>query len=221
MKTLFVTMLIATGLAGAARSQNVNWKSLAEDQRNIIQLTTGYDYGVTAQLDYSRSLTLIRPAVVGLNFSIPMGQSLIDDFKIRAGVQVEIVESGGFSVSVKLHSVLRRYQNALVRIVSFGSDFAATAGYYTPSWYGAGEFGFDKSIVSNLKHSEVMKSDFPAIRDGWYLPTGGNFYFGVQGGKTLGKLFEVSLRLGATKAQKHDDDTVLPYYVQLGVGVRF
>jgi hypothetical protein len=150
-----------------------------------------------------------------------MGGTLVDDFKIRAGGQVEIVELGGFSASIKVQSVFRRYQNALVRIVSFGSDFAAIAGYYTSSWYAAGEFGFDKSIVSNLKHSDVMKANFPAIRDGWYLPTGGNFYFGVQGGKTISDLFEVSLRLGVTKAQERDDNAVLPYYAQLGIGVRF
>jgi hypothetical protein len=194
---------------------------LAEEQRNVVQLTTGYDYGVTAQWGYSRSMTLFRPAVVGLDFSIPMGGNLVDDFKIRAGGQVELVELDGFSASLKIQSVFRRYQNALVRIVSFGSDCAAIAGYYTSSWYAAGEFGFDKSIVSNLKHSDVMKANFPAIRDGWYIPTGGNFYFGIQGGKTMGDLFEVSLRLGATKAQERDDNAVLPYYAQLGIGVRF
>jgi hypothetical protein len=221
MKTLLVTTLIITGLSGTARAQNISWKSLAEDQRNIIQLTTGFEYGVTAQLGYGRSMMLIVPAVVGLDFSIPMGGSLVDDFKIRAGGQVEIIQIGGFSASVKIQGVFRRYQNDLVRIVSFGSDFAAIAGYYTTSWYGAGEFGFDKSIVSNLKHSEVMRANFPAIRDGWYLPVGGNFYFGVQAGKTIGELFEVSLRLGATKAQMRDENAALPYYAQLGIGVRF
>ena len=134
---------------------------------------------------------------------------------------MEIVQIGGFSATIKAFSNLRRYQTNLVRIVSFGSDFGVLAGYYRPTWYAAGEFGFDKAIATNLKNSDIMKASFPAIRDGWYVPTGGHFYYGIQAGKTIGESFDLSLRLGATKAQSDDENAVLPYYVQLGLGMRF
>ena len=208
-------------LADACYSQNVNWRSLREDQPNIIQLNFGYDYGVTAQVAYNRSLSMIRPVVVGLDFSVPMGNVLLDDFKVRLGGQMEIVALDGFSATIKISSVFRRYQTQLVRIASFGSDFGLVAGYYSNSWYAAGEFGFDKSITSYLKHSDVMRTYFPGIKDGWYIPSGGNYYYGVQGGKTIGDSFELSLRLGATTAQDRDENAVLPYYAQLGLGMRF
>ncbi len=221
MKNLVKVILVAMALAEAAYSQNINWRSLRDDQRNVVQFNFGYDYGVTAQLGYGRSFTLIRPVAVGLDFSVPMGDVLVDDFKARIGGQVEIVEAGAFSATIKIASNLRRYQTQLVRIVSFGSDFAAVAGYYKSTWYAAGEFGFDKAVTSYLKHSDVMKANFPAIRDGWYVPTGGNFYYGIQGGKTIGESLELSLRLGATRAQDKDENAVLPYYAQLGLGMRF
>jgi hypothetical protein len=66
-----------------------------------------------------------------------------------------------------------------------------------------------------------MRAYYPAIKDGWYVPSGGNYYYGIQGSKTIGESFDLSLRLGATNAQDDDEDAVLPFYLQLGFGVRF
>ncbi len=221
MKTIVKAILAGMVLIQVGNSQNINWRSLGEDRQNLFQLNFGYDFGVTAQLGYSRAFTLVRPIVVGLDVSVPMGDVLVDDFKARIGGQVELAEAGGFSVTAKISSPFRRYQTQMVRIVSFGADLGLVAGYYQPTWYAAGEFGFDKSVATYLKNSDIMKAYYPAIRDGWYVPTGGNFYYGIQGGKTLGESLELSLRLGATKAQFDDENAVLPYYAQLGVGMRF
>ncbi|MCC6396370.1 MAG: hypothetical protein IT282_05085 [Bacteroidetes bacterium] len=216
MSALVVVTLVSTGY-----SQNVNWRSLRADQQNVMHFSFGYDFGAAAQVGYSRSFTLIRPVVVGLDYSSPMGRDLVDDFKVRVGAQIEIVQVGGFSTTLKIASNFRRYENALVRIAGFGADCAVLAGYYRSTWYAAGEFGFDKSIVSHLRHSDVMKANFPAIRDGWYIPTGGNFYYGIQGSKTIGESLDLSLRLGATSAQNRDEDALVPWYGQLGLDIKF
>lgn len=221
MKKIMLAVVILVATADSGYSQTVNWGSLSEDQQNVIQLTVGYDYGVTAQFGYSRAFTLIRPVLFGLDYSMPMGQDVFDDFKIRLGAQIEIFELGEFSATAKVLSNFRRYENAMVRIAGFGADLGVVAGYYTPSWYAAGEFGFDKAITSNLKHSDIMKASFPGITDGWYVPTGGNYYYGIQGGKSLGESLDISLRLGVTNAQANDKNAVLPVYFQLGLGVKF
>lgn len=221
MKNSVMAVLVVMALASTGYSQNINWRSLGEDQRNVVHFSFGYDFGVTAQAGYSRSFTVIKPVVVGLDYSSPMGRDLVDDFKVRVGAQTEIVQIGGFSMTLKIASNFRRYENALVRIASFGSDFAVLAGYYRSTWYAAGEFGFDKSITSHLRHSDVMRANFPAIKDGWYVPSGGHFYYGIQGAKTIGESLDLSLRLGATKAQDNDEDALVPWYAQLGLGIRF
>ena len=220
MKRLVKLLLVVIVLAEGSYAQNVNWRSLREDQSNLVQLAVGYDFGAVAGLGYSRSFTLITPMMAGVEYSFPMGDDLTDDFKVRIGGQIEAMRIGGFSASAKISSIFRRYQTELVSIVSFGADLGVLAGYYDPAWYAAGEFGFDKAITSHLKHSEVMKAEFPGIRDGWYVPTGGHYYFGVQGGKTIGESFELSLRLGATKAQFNDENAVIPWYLQLGFAVK-
>ena len=222
MKQITVLIVLLMVVAAESNSQNVNWRSLREDQQNIVQFSFGYDYGATSQLGYSRSFTFIRPIVFGLDYSFPMGGNLLDDFKVKVGGQVEIVAFGGFSASAKIFSNFRRYQTEMVRVVSFGSDFGVVAGYYDPSWYAAGEFGFDKAITSQLIHSDIVrKFVFSEIRDGWYVPTGGNYYYGIQAGKTLGESLDLSVRLGATEAQRNDTDAVIPFYFQLGLGLTF
>jgi hypothetical protein len=221
MKRVWKAVMILMTLVEIGSAQNINWRSMGKEQRNVVQLNAGYDFGATAQVGYARLFTWGRPVMVGLDYSYPMGSTLSDDFKVRLGGQVELVEIGGFCATIKIFSNFRRYETPLVRIVSFGSDFAALAGYYTSTWYAAGELGFDKAVASQLKHSDIMKANFPGIRDGWYVPTGGNWYYGIQGGKTIGDMFEVSLRLGATSAQFHDENATIPLYLQLGTGVRF
>jgi len=134
---------------------------------------------------------------------------------------MELVGIGGFSATIKIASIFRRYQTELVRIESFGSDFGLLAGFYEPTWSVAGEFGFDKSITSHLTHSDIMRAMFPGIKDGWYVPTGGHYYYGIQASKTIGESFDLSLRVGATRAQDNDENAVVPLYGQLALGMRF
>jgi hypothetical protein len=216
-----LAVIVMMGIALPAHTQVVNWLSLRGDQSNVIQINAGYDYGATLQFGYGHKVTLIRPILLGADCSLPMGSDLIDDFKVRIGGQIEIVEAGGFITTVRISSVFRRFQSQLVRILSFGSDFALIAGYYTSSWCIAAEGGFDKSVTSHIKNADILKEYYPGIRDGWYVPTGGNFYYGIQAGKTIGRMFDLSLRVGATQAQNHDENAVLPVYAQLGLGMRF
>jgi hypothetical protein len=221
MKRFAYTLLAIMALAQAGFAQNINWRSIDDDRRNTIQLTGGYAYGAVAGVSYGRAFTLVRPIVAGLEYSFPMGKTLTDDFTVRITGQVDVLDLGGFSFTARIVSNFRRYQTSLVRIVSFGSDLAAVAGYYAPTWHAAGEFGFDKAIATEIEHSQIMKANIPGVRDGWYVPTGGNFYYGIQGGKTIGEHLEASLRVGSTRAQFHDESAVIPYYLQIGLGVKF
>lgn len=221
MKTLLALSVLVVGLAAAGYSQQINWRALNVDQCNIVQVNLGYDFGMAAQIGFSRTLAFPKPLLVGIEYSFPMGSDLTDDFKVRLGAQMEVVNIGGFSAAVKVSSLFRRYHTDLVRILNFGSDFAAVVGYYHPAWYVAGEFGFDKAITSHIKHSELMRAFFPGARDGWYVSTGGHYYYGLQAGTTIGESFDISLRAGATKAQMHDENAILPFYAQLGAGMRF
>jgi hypothetical protein len=212
---LSVMLLIATN----SRGQNLNWKML-EEHRSTLQLNVGYDFAFSAELGFYHEVSLYRPVLLGISVSLPMGTDLVDDLKVGLSSHVQVIESDGFAFTVKVASNFRRYQNEFVRSVGFGADFAGIAGYYSDTWHAAGEFGFDKAVTTNLIHSDSMKRYYPQITDGWYVPTGGHYYYGIQAGKTLSDRLDLGLRLGATRAQLDDVNAVLPYYLQLGVGLK-
>jgi hypothetical protein len=213
----FVLMIFAISSA-----QDINWKSINSGQNSLATFKFGYDFGVTAQLGYGRFMNIYNPVLLSVDFSIPMGNKLFDDFKIRYGGYIELYEKNNFAVTAKVLGNFRRYQTTMVRIASLGADLSALAGYYKPTWHAAAEVGFDKAISSHLKHSEEMREiAYADIKDGWYRWTGGNWHYGIQGSKTVGRSYEITIQLGVTNAEGNDEDAILPFFFQLGLNKKF
>jgi hypothetical protein len=145
----------------------------------------------------------------------------MDDFKTRLGGNMHWISYRDFRFSTNLYAVFRRYQNDFVRLANFGCDLSGTIGYYRKKWFAATDFGFDKAIVTHFKHSEIYKSQFPGVVNGWYDPaTGGNFYYGLQAGCSFGKN-DMWIKAGKTISQDFKTKPVVPMYGQLGYNLKF
>lgn len=217
----YIIIIIAFMSVSTTYAQNINWSSINEDQAPLTYLNFGYDFGLTSQIGYGHKLDLNRPVLLTADYSFPMGKNLVDDFKVRLGGQISIYEKNNFHLSAKVYGVFRQHQTNLVSMSNFGSEISAIIGYYKPSWHIAGEFGFDKAIVTQLKHSDELQENHSSIQDAWYTGSGGHFYYGIQGSKTIGRNFDLSLRIGLTDAQFNDENAVLPYYTQFGLIYKF
>lgn len=221
MKTYITIILFLVGISQSSIAQQLNWSTLETETKNIVHFNFGYDYSATAELGYSRLLNTSIPILLSTDISIPMGNILVDDLKYRVGGQIRFLNYGNFSASAKIMGSFRTFNNELVQIASFGAELSTTLGYYKPGWYLAGEVGFDKSIISNLKHKEVMKDNYPAINDGWYIPSGGNYFLGIQAGLSLKRQMNLGIRMGLTNAEKDHENAQLPGYAQIGISKRF
>ncbi len=202
-------------------AQNIPWSAIKPESTNLAYLNIGYDYGLTTQVGYGHKVSTSRPLWLTLDFSVPMGKDLFDDFKVRFGGQMAVFEISDFKFTTQLYGIFRRHETELVRMANFGAELSGMIGYYRPKWYIAAELGFDKSIPTHLKHSELMKEFYPDIIDGWFIPSGGHWFFGGQIGKTIGHNYLITLRLGATDAEGEDEDALIPLYGQLGLGRTF
>lgn len=153
---------------------------------------------------------------------MPLGNELADDFKVKLGAQIRLAAFNYFQFSARVQGVSRRYHNQSVTLFSFGSDFAGTLGYYRKHCFLGIESGFDKAIVTHFKHSEWYKRNiYDNVQDGWYEPaTGGNFYYGLQGGYSIKKT-DITLKAGKLLQQDFQSQPLLPFYGQLGVNFRF
>jgi len=220
MKNIISITVMVMLFALNATAQNINWKSFKENQNHIAAVNIGFDNSFSAGIGYGYKLKTKQPIVFNAEYSMPFGNNLVDDFKTKLGGQMEVVRIKNFAAAIKAHGIFRRYHSGLVTMSNFGSEFAANIGYYKTRWYAAGEFGFDKAIVTNIKNSSLMKDMYPAVRDGWYIPTGGNFFYGIQGGYSFGSN-DLNLKIGKTVTQDFKTTAMLPVYLQLGFNRRF
>jgi hypothetical protein len=219
--SLYTVFCIALIISENTFSQSINWKSLKKEQRHIINVNTGADYGITVGAGYGYQLTAGLPVVLNAEYSLPGGRNLSDDFKTKFGGHVRLYQFNNFQFSAKVQGVFRRYQNSFATLLNFGSDMSGIIGYYKPKWFIAGEAGFDKAIVTHFKHSEAYKQNFPSVKDGWYEPaTGGNFYYGLQTGFSFRKN-DIYLKAGKLITQDFSSTPLLPFYLQVGYNIRF
>jgi hypothetical protein len=200
-----------------AFSQSVNWASLKSEQKQILNINAGWDYGLVFGAGYSYQLKTKLPVLLNITYSFPSGKKLFDDFKTKIGGLIRLYSISNFQFSASIHGIYRRYENPLVRLQNFGSEMTGVVGYYKPKWFVAGEVGFDKAIVTHFKHSQSFKNNIYAnVKDGWYEPaTGGNFKYGIQAGYSF-KGSDIIVNIGKVLTQDFKTTPLIPYYLQLG-----
>ncbi len=216
MKKILIIVSIILSRPVIGLSQTLNWKNLKKDQQHIFNINTGIEHGLIFGAGYGYQLKSGLPIVLNAEYSFPGGEKLFDDFKTRIGGQVRFYQTGNIHFSAKFYGVFRRYESNFVRLLNFGTDLSATAGYYKSKWFVAGEAGFDKAIVTHFKHTDSYKAIYPMVKDGWYEPsTGGNFYYGLQTGYSF-KKSDIYLKVGKIVAQDFKTKPLLPFSIQLG-----
>ncbi len=224
MKTL-IKIIYISGLILSIRSvnaQTINWANINDGNNHIVNASFDLEYGVIYGIGYGYQIqTGFFPIVANIEYSFPSGNKIFDDFKTTIGGQIRWIEYHGFQFSTKIHGVFRRYENDFARLVNFGSDMSGIIGYYRHRWFVAGEVGFDKAIVTQFKHSNAYKEQYPDVVDGWYEPaTGGNFYYGLQTGFSFRKL-DIFIKAGKILTQDFKTKPMIPIYVQLGFNIKF
>lgn len=217
MKKYIISALFVILTGGSLRAQTLNWAALNHKEKHILNANIGTEYGVIFGLGYGYKLnTGLFPIVTGVEFSVPSGGTLLDDFKVKAGANIRWVKVKDFQFSTRVQGIFRRFENENVAIANFGLDMAGTVGYYRPKWFGSVEVGFDKAIVSHFEHTPHYKEIFPEVKNGWYEPsTGGNFYYDIQGGYSFSHQ-EIYLKLGNIVSQDFKTKPQLPFLVQIG-----
>lgn len=224
MRNYKIYLLIAVILisVGSLNAQTINWASLQKEHKHILNVNVGAEYGIIYGVGYNYHIrTKLFEILPDVEYSFPSGNKIMDDFKAKIGAQVSWFEYCNFRFNTRLQGIFRREKNDFVRLLNFGSDIAGVIGYYRLKWFVSGEVGFDKAIVTNFKHSEKYRAQFPDVVDGWYEPpTGGNFYFGGQAGYSF-KKHDLYLRGGKILNQDFKTKPLLPIYLQLGYNIKF
>lgn len=197
-------------------AQVINWSSFSDSKR-LVAANLGLDHSLSLGVGYSYRLNKKSPFLFNTELSLPFGNTVLDDFKTKIGAQFLLLNNGSFKGILSLQGIYRRYQNSMVRMQNFGSEAGAVFGYYRTKGFIAAQVGFDKAIVTHLKHSSTYREDVYAdVIDGWYGPaTGGNVVFGIQTGYSF-KRQDLTLSVGRVLAQDFRPTPLLPFSLKIG-----
>ncbi|ATL49358.1 hypothetical protein COR50_20460 [Chitinophaga caeni] len=218
---ILISGLCLAGFFPQAKAQTVNWKNM-ENTAHMITLGLGWDYSLSYNIGYAYHPAAVKmPLVINANFSMPSGEKLLDDFKLKLGGQIVLLNHSNFKGGISLNGIYRRFENPLTRLLNFGAEMKGRFGYYKNGWFVAGELGFDKAVITHFKHSDLYKQDiYEGVRDGWYNPaTGGNFLYGLQAGYSFNKS-DITLDLGKITTQDFKTTPRIPYYLALSFNLR-
>lgn len=213
---ILITSIFSLFISNILKAQTINWRSLQNEQKHILNANAGWEYGFVYGIGYGYKLETKIPIVLESALSFASGEVIFDDFKTKIGGQINLYQIENFHFNAAVHGIYRRYGNPLVTLQNFGADATAIIGYYKPKWFAAGEFGFDQAIVTHFKHKDIYKDVYPDVKNGWYEPTtGGNFNFGIQGGYSFDRS-DLTLRAGKVMTEDFRTSPLVPFYLQLG-----
>lgn len=209
-----------------SNAQCINWNSYQDNQKLACSLYGGLDYGLVIGGNISYKFYLNKkqdkkiPLITMLDYSFPSGKNVLDDFKIKFGIQSKVALHKNLILSVKLQPIYRQHLNAYITAMNLGSDFSLCLGYYKPKWLIGAEIGIDNALITKFKSSNLYKEIVPSVPDQWLqLGTAGNFYYGLQTAFST-KQMDYTLKIGKVIEQDFKSKPLIPYYMQLGVNLR-
>ena len=189
--------------------------------RNQVYSTFGIDPAVIASVGYGRIVPMLgRQWQLGIEGGVVAPDYDTRDFRARAQVRTSIARWRSLHLVGSMAFITRGTENSIYRAVNFGADFTGALGVYRPRWFFAGEFGFDKAVITHITHSDWYRTHFYAeAKDGWYLNAGGTFHYGAATGLSLGRM-ELAVRAG--RLQPEDFNEIgAGGYASAGIGFKF
>ena len=216
---IIAALMIITGIA--AQSQNINWRSFAENQNKIASVNFGLDFGVVTDLGMAYKVDQLDNLIINGHYSFPAGKQLLDDYTVTIGVQKEMVSFKSLVLAAGINGAFRSAESVFVQMAAFGMDAMLTAGIYRPKWHLALEAGYRTDFGVKMTNLDYLEENYPGIQNTWYRSPGGVLNLGGQVGKTIGKSMEIDLQLGIVRSPGCQSNPKMPYYAQVGLSRSF
>lgn len=207
-------------LSSGANALDVNWRALDKDTRHLGGIHFGADYGSYYNFSYGHKLGGGKsPVIAGYDLLLPFGDTIADDYKMKASLQREFWSSGNLSFSLQGGLIFRRYESVMARFYNVGADVVSTFGYLKPNWGAELLVGYDYSAATHIKN-KLLKEYYPEIKDGWYDSSGGNIKFGARFNRVFGST-TTFFNIGRAFGQDFEDNPTLPFYFELSLQRQF
>lgn len=201
--------------------QIANFENISLDRKNMVQASVGLDMAVMTKIEYSRVVNIRQKLfLLSGGFTMPFGDEILDDFKLALHISGRLAKKNNWQVPFHIGVFNTSASNKFNQNSTVGAHVSVNPGYYKKTWFAAAEITYDKFILSYIKSSDFYREAyFAEVKDGWYKNTGGNFHFGVMGGKTF-KNSELNFKMGLILTERLNT-ILVPYYARIGYRFMF
>ena len=164
----------------------------------------------------NRNLTLTG------DITLPIFLLDLKHYRVTIGSRIAFFNSERWNILNRFSIINKGTDNPVYSGNLFSIEDGFIGGYFSNKWYAAGEFGYEKFLLTHIKHTDWYRDYVHTnAKDGWYSSTGGNFSFGLQGGYLFRDIIELTLRLGMYKTEAFNDPAGVPFYTNIGVNYHF
>ena len=212
-------LLVSAALVNNAAAQ---WNVARFDQSpNRVYSSFALDPAFVTTVGYGRVVPVFGHDVqLAGDVAIGAAGMDFDDFRARLQAYSSVAHWRSLHLTGSATFITRGTENTIYRGLNFGADLTGAVGVYRPGWFVAGEFGFDKAIITHITHSDWYRTNiYPDAKDGWYLDAGGTYHYGGSGGIAIGRV-ELVGRYGWQRTEEWNALDP-PMYGSLGLVVGF
>ena len=205
--SLQITKINAREIANILNSEDI-----------VIFLNFEFDPTFMLTIGFSKGFEikpLNRDISLEADLSLPIFSLDFKDYRINIGSRISIINFGDFHILNRLGLINTATENFIYSGNNFSIQEGLQFGYFSEEWYIAGEGEYTKMLFTYLEHADNKRLPFKP-KDGWYLNTGGNFDFGIQGGYKFFNRYEFSLRTGVTTTETFIFPPFSPIYLNVG-----
>ena len=160
----------------------------------------------------NRSLTLTG------DITLPIFLLDLKHYRIEIGTRIAFFNWKKWNVLNRFGIINKGTDNPVYSGNLLSTEEGFLFGYFSNKWFVAGEFDYEKFLLTHIKHTNWYKDDVHAdAKDGWYSSTGGKFTFGLQGGYLIKGKFEITLRSGVYMTEGFNLPPGAPFFANIGL----
>ncbi len=164
-----------------------------------VYVNFGFDPVFIAGAGYARSFDIKpinRVLTITADYSAPVFLFDLEHYKLDVGTRIAFFK-GSWNIINRFRVINKGTDNPVFFGNLFSIEEGLLFGYFSDRWYAAGEFSYEKFMLTYIKHSNWYKKYvYEDAQDGWYSSTGGKLIFSLEGGYTFSDVYELTLRAG-------------------------
>jgi hypothetical protein len=216
-QTLIVLILFLANYA--TNAQVYNWAKL-DSFNHVGRIYTGLENGVIYGLHYGKIINAKKTILIPfVDLSLPLGDRLIDDYKVKLGTSLKLLQTKKWILSGGVSILNQSYQNPFAKMQNVGLETALQFGLYKQKWFLNLSISNDYLFATYIKHSEAYKKSYDGAISGWYQNTANNIFLGLNLGYSFKKL-DITLSPGIIKTDGFKSSPTLPFYGKLGINYK-